>query len=357
MPIKNLIGQKFGKLTVVEDSGKRASNGGVIWKCLCDCGNYAEVAGNNLTRKNNPTISCGCHSTIKDLAGKTFNLLTAIKLSENKSADGGARWICRCACGNEHEVSAKNLQSGAVKSCGCLKHPKIKKITRQKENFSGQIFNNWTILEKTSLKRNNYFLYKAQCNCGNVELKTIPEIKKSKGKCSKCRENNLIGKVFTKLTVLEKVGKDEEKRQALWLCQCECGNTVIVNSSNLIWGNTKSCGCLRASAGEYNITKILKEHNIMFETQKTFDTCIFKETNQYARFDFFLPEYNCLIEYDGQQHFKQVQGWEPLKTIQQRDRFKNKWCEENNIRLIHIPYTDFHKISWKYLKNKIMEED
>lgn len=53
-----LIGQKFGKLTVIKDTGKRANSRGIIWECQCDCGKIIEVSTNNL--KQNNTMSCGC---------------------------------------------------------------------------------------------------------------------------------------------------------------------------------------------------------------------------------------------------------------------------------------------------------
>lgn len=53
-----LIGQKFGKLTVIKDTGKRTNNRGIIWECQCDCGKITEVSTNNL--KQNNTMSCGC---------------------------------------------------------------------------------------------------------------------------------------------------------------------------------------------------------------------------------------------------------------------------------------------------------
>ena len=52
-----LIGQKFGKLTVIKDTGKRTNNRGIIWECQCDCGKITEVSTNNL--KQNNTMSCG----------------------------------------------------------------------------------------------------------------------------------------------------------------------------------------------------------------------------------------------------------------------------------------------------------
>ncbi len=55
-----------------------------------------------------------------DLTGKKFGNLTVIKRTHN-TKKGNTRWICKCDCGNETIVTAGNLKSGAVKSCGCLR--------------------------------------------------------------------------------------------------------------------------------------------------------------------------------------------------------------------------------------------
>lgn len=67
-------------------------------------------------------------------------------------------------------------------------------------------------------------------------------------------------------------------------------------------GKTQSCGCL-VSKGEEKINFILQELKIKFNTQKTFNDCINPKTNTKLRFDFYLPDYNCCIEYDGKQHY------------------------------------------------------
>ena len=58
MASKDLLGQKFGKLTVIDKTDKRDSSGAIIWKCQCECGNIIEVRTNSLTTAH--TISCGC---------------------------------------------------------------------------------------------------------------------------------------------------------------------------------------------------------------------------------------------------------------------------------------------------------
>ena len=111
------------------------------------------------------------------------------------------------------------------------------------------------------------------------------------------------------------------------------------------------------SKGEYLITTLLNTLNIKFEKQKVFPTCCYN--NASLRFDFYLPSYNILIEYDGIQHYiSQNSGWDTLKKLEKTrkyDEFKTNWCKENNIPLIRIPYTDFNLLSEEYLLTKIKE--
>lgn len=51
-----------------------------------------------------------------DLSGQRFGSLVAVCIAEK---NGGIRWKCKCDCGREHVALSSNLRSGAVKSCGC----------------------------------------------------------------------------------------------------------------------------------------------------------------------------------------------------------------------------------------------
>ena len=53
-----MIGQKFGKLTVLEELHERTKHGRIVYKCKCDCGNICNVTGSCL--RNGNTKSCGC---------------------------------------------------------------------------------------------------------------------------------------------------------------------------------------------------------------------------------------------------------------------------------------------------------
>ena len=156
---------------------------------------------------------------------------------------------------------------------------------------------------------------------------------------------DLVGMKFGKLTVKQKTKNPyPNNRHTYWLCDCDCGNkNILVDGENLKTNKISSCGCLDNSKGEYKIIELLKQHNIEFEKEKTFENCVFPDTLKRARFDFYLPEFNLLIEFDGIQHFNYSEwGWNSQENFiktQEHDKFKNEWCKNNNISIIRIPYT------------------
>lgn len=237
-----------------------------------------------------------------DLAGQKFGRLTVIKRDFEKEktvSNKNAYWQCQCDCGKIASIRSTDLRQGKMVSCGCKK------------------------LE------------------------------------SPYNTANLIGKIFGNLAVLERDFDKESTKtysKSFWKCTCQCGNIISVAASDLINGHTQSCGCIK-SREEEKIISILKEGNIDFIFQKTFEDCRFPETNRKARFDFYLPQYNILIEYDGKQHYETKNvGWDNpilLAELKKRDEYKTKWCKENNIPLIRILYTEFQKLNLEYLLNKI----
>lgn len=217
-------------------------------------------------------------SHIIDLTGQIFGRLTVLQKAENNK-DNYAWWLCQCNCGNQCVVKGFSLRKGTTKSCGCLRK------------------------EKTS--------------------------------------NNLIGQHFGKLYVLEKTNK-RIHRHIVWKCQCECGNICEVASNALKSGHTQSCGCNHESLGELEIKNLLEKNNIQYIREYTQSNWIFSDTGYNGRFDFYLPEYNRLIEFDGEQHYNnQVADYfriNSLQIIQNHDIIKNKWAQEANIPLVRIPY-------------------
>jgi Zn finger protein HypA/HybF involved in hydrogenase expression len=107
---------------------------------------------------------------------------------------------------------------------------------------------------------------------------------------------------------------------------------------NHIYG--QGCPKCKQPKGEIKINQFLIKNNLNYEYQKKFDGCI-NERSLY--FDFYLPDYNTLIEYDGKQHFKTVKyfgGEKGLKIRQERDKIKKEFCNKNDINLIRIKYDE-----------------
>ena len=119
-------------------------------------------------------------NTYIDLTGQVFGRLTAIR-RVGMNSHGDSLWLCKCSCGQETTTTIQRLRGGTARSCGCLRYD---------------------------------------------------------GK------NDLTGKVFGKLTAIEKVGKDHTN-SFLWRCQCACGNEKIAAANYLNAGKVRSCGCLR----------------------------------------------------------------------------------------------------------------
>jgi len=174
-------GFRVGRLTVVAATSQR-KNGYTVWRCWCDCG--GELLLDTRALQRGAIQDCGCRSRVKpgqrDITGKRFGKLMAEYSCKVRSKDGSMLWHCRCDCGGQVDASLHQLCSGYRKSCGCLSRP-------------------------------------------------TPE--------------NLMGRQFGLLTVLEYAGKVDGIH--FWRCRCKCGKETVVRSNFLLTGHTKSCGCLQ----------------------------------------------------------------------------------------------------------------
>jgi len=102
------------------------------------------------------------------------------------------------------------------------------------------------------------------------------------------------------------------------------------------------CGCTtcRESHGEKEILKILKNNDIKYIKQYKFFDC---KNIRSLPFDFYLPNYNICIEFDGIQHFESREflgGEESFKKTKINDKIKNNFCQLNQIKLIRIKYNE-----------------
>ena len=100
----------------------------------------------------------------------------------------------------------------------------------------------------------------------------------------------------------------------------------------------KGCRKCKTSHGGNYIKAILEENNIEYIFDWSDHDCIVKRP---LKFDFFIPDLNIIIEYDGIQHFEPSDffgGEKAFKKLQKYDRLKNKWADKNGFKLVRVKY-------------------
>lgn len=292
---------------------------------------------------------------LKDLTGQKFGKITVIKRAPDKNKK--VQWTCQCECGNIKDIASRHLVSGAVVSCGEC----------HVRDIIGHTYNNWLVKDVIKAHRKGDRLYECECmKCHNIAYKTKNDLYKHVQQksitCRLCDQGDLTNKTFGLLTVLGKNKDIIDNRTSHWNTKCICGIELIVAYGDLVNQHIGSCkNCKRKSRGEGKIEQILLNNHIQFETQKSFPSCRFKDTGHLARFDFYLPKYNVIIEYDGEQHFKSNKtGWytkDYFLARAKKDKYKTEWCQENNIHLIRIPYTKYDELSIEMIKELIQEKN
>jgi hypothetical protein len=112
---------------------------------------------------------------------------------------------------------------------------------------------------------------------------------------------------------------------------------VFLKSPKTHVHNISGCPSCCSSKGEEMIRLFMDENKIRYKRWKSLPGCVYKLP---LRFDFYLPEHNTCIEFDGDQHYynygKDKYNKENLEIRKLRDTIKNKYCKENEIKLIRI---------------------
>ena len=114
----------------------------------------------------------------------------------------------------------------------------------------------------------------------------------------------IMTELFGKLKVSRKNGK-------FWVCECECGNIVLLTKEEITNGHGCAQACL-SSRGEICAADLFNELGVVYQVQKKFDDFD-------LRFDFYLPGFNVVIECDGAQHFRTLNSeWNSEFKLQER---------------------------------------
>ena len=127
---------------------------------------------------------------LPDLIGKRYGKLVVTELLP-ANGSGHRRWLCQCDCGNTHEATTGNLNSGHATHCGCVKSP----------DLSGQTFGQITVLARSESKRKRgdrlITEWLCRCECGAEVFRTTDQLTNEKQRmCAECARKNSAAKAF-----------------------------------------------------------------------------------------------------------------------------------------------------------------
>jgi very-short-patch-repair endonuclease len=124
--------------------------------------------------------------------------------------------------------------------------------------------------------------------------------------------------------------------------RCKEHNYVfdIMPNNHIHIKHKRGCPICKESSGERIIRRLLEDNNIKYDRQKRFDDCKYRRT---LPFDFYLPQYNICIEFDGEQHSNENHYFNEKNNYSEtikKDQIKTEYCKNSNIKLIRIKYSD-----------------
>lgn len=194
-------------------------------------------------------------------------------------------------------------------------------------------------------------MYKQGKGCPICSGKSAKYAKQELYELAKNNEHTILGKYVNNSTKIS--------------INFNCGHKSH-NITPAMYKQGKGCPYCKASKGEMEVSRVFKEMNISYQEQYKFENC---RNVLPLPFDFYIPEFNICIEYDGAHHYKPVAYYkkedseyqiakakkiaeERLKETQRRDKIKTDYCRNNGINLIRIPYWEFDNIE-KIIKKEL----
>lgn len=278
---------------------------------------------------------------------------------ESYPANNHTKIMVKClACNYQWKATPQSLlQSTRNQSCnGCPKcgiKNRSQNAVKSNQQFVEELHEvnpNITPLELYTGSQNKIL---CQCSICQHRWSAAPDKLLSGRGCPKCaNENRRKSKAFTREEFIARLNQANPDIVLLGAyVNANTKTTFQCNHCGHIWNTypfplLRGVGCphCRKSKGEEKIYNYCVNHNINVRTQVTFDNCQYQRA---LRFDFYLPDLNYCIEYDGKQHFEAIDlfgGENGLRKTQARDQIKDQYCEEHNINLLRIPYTEYDNI-------------
>lgn len=259
----------------------------------------------------------------------------------------------QCQCGNIFKRTWGNMQN--FKAFDCPRCTQQRRAQRDRKDFDSVrslfIENNLKLLSTEEQYKNNMNKLKAVTQDGyKVSISYNNLLKGKKPTILGLSYNREFFDYNMDLWLKNNniecsyIGIADVKKKRI-LCQCCCGNTFTSEYIEVARGRKVRCdACTRRQSHYALLTEQwLMENCIAYIKEKRYKNC---RDQQPLPFDFYLCDYNILIEVDGEQHFKDNSPYfSPL--IQYHDSIKNNFCCNNHIKLIRIPYWEYYGSGYK----------
>ena len=280
-------------------------------------------------------IHCTTCNKINKYKQQVYEVLPNIQILSNFTTTH-EHVKCRCLkCGYEWDTATiSHLKQGH----GCPQCAKNIKIDIPKaNNILHKIHPTLNVIDIINV--NNI---KLKCTiCGHIWNSGLNNVLKSKG-CSVCSENQYSTDTYKK--ALHKINPNWELIGEYFpdkiTVKCKlCKNIFEKDPYKLL--ENRQCSCISASSGEQFVRNYLTEHHIKFIPEYTIPNQTFK-SRKFIRIDFYLPDLNIYIEYNGKQHYVPIEffgGKIALDSQKSRDEELRLFCNLKNIKLIEIPYS------------------
>ncbi len=250
-----------------------------------------------------------------------------------------------------HYIKWRISPAGTLKGNGCPK------CWRERQGMSAMKTNQQYIEELSKINPNIVSLEEYngsttpilhRCLLDEYEWHTTPQSTLQGSSCPKCAGNiKRTHEQYTEDVIavnpdIEVIGIYVNSKTPIEH-RCKVHNCIYTTTPENVLLGHGTCPYCKETLGERNVRQWLEQNNIEYVYQHKFDDC--KDT-YVLPFDFFLPNFNKLIEYDGKQHFEPVDfankgiEWakEKFELTKHHDNIKNEYCKNNGISLLRIPY-------------------
>lgn len=255
--------------------------------------------------------------------------------------------------GRTSTLMARISSEGAwCRECGFLKLSEKRSLTPEEVKKRIEEKNNNTLLNPDEYEGVEVRNLNVICGrCHKVFTTSLASIMNGSGMCPEC--GNYVSSHATKYSKEDVIkmatindcvmvlNPDDYKNMSSrlkFVCS-ECGNEFETTPHNyLLRGFTRCECCSIFSQGEEDIKSVLEEFNIKYIPQMRFDDC---RDQKKLPFDFYLPDYNYLIEFNGGQHYFPVcyfGGQERLEYTQKHDKMKADYAKRNGYNYLVITY-------------------